>query len=196
MASSRKISRYLHLPVQSGSDRVLRAMRRGYTVAEYLEIVEKLKSVPGLELATDIIVGFPGETEEDFLATQALLERLRFTQAFIFKYSPRPGTHAAERMTDDVPEEEKARRNRHLLKIQEAIQLEKNRARIGSVEIVHVEGRSKKDHTRLTARTDQFRIVHFPAPSQDLEGEFAEVRIESATPLTLSGSFVRLVNLE
>ncbi|MFO0982376.1 MAG: tRNA (N6-isopentenyl adenosine(37)-C2)-methylthiotransferase MiaB [Planctomycetota bacterium] len=194
MAASRKISRYLHLPVQSGSDAVLKAMRRGYTVAEYLAIAAKLKAVPGLELATDVIVGFPGETEADFLATEALLRELRFTQAFVFKYSPRPGTAAAERLIDDVPESEKARRNRHLLKVQEAIQLEKNRARIGLRELVHVEGPSKKDPSRLTGRTDHFRIVHFAAPAGAAPGGgFAEVAIESATPLTLAGRFERAV---
>ncbi|MEW6744143.1 MAG: tRNA (N6-isopentenyl adenosine(37)-C2)-methylthiotransferase MiaB [Planctomycetota bacterium] len=191
MAECTSVSRYLHLPVQSGSNRVLRRMRRGYTVERYLEIVARLRErVAGIELATDVIVGFPGETDEDFMATERLLREVRFCQAFVFKYSPRPGTAAAETLVDDVPLEEKRRRNRHLLSTQEAIQLEKHRALLGTEALVLVEGPSKRVPHRLTGRTDENRIVHFTG-DPDLADEFAHVRLVAATPLSLAADLVR-----
>ena len=192
MAECSSVSRYLHLPVQSGSNRMLRAMRRGYTVERYLDLVDKLRSkVSGIELATDIIVGFPGETEEDTAATEELLRRIRFVQAFIFKYSPRPKTDSAERLEDDVPHDVKKRRNTHLLDVQEAIQAEKNQALVGRKTVALVEGTSKRDAHRLTGRSDENRIVHFEGG--DLVGRFVEVEIEQATGLSLSGKLVRIL---
>jgi len=180
------VCKYLHIPVQSGSDRVLRAMRRGYTADRYLEICDTLRrEVPGIEIASDFIVGFPGETAEDFERTAALLERVRFQNSFVFKYSPRPGTDAAE-LADDVPEEEKKRRNQALLDLQERISLEKNRARIGQRLEVLVEGPSKRDERRQTGRTDTHQIVNFDA-GRDLRGRFVELEITGATAIALSG---------
>ncbi len=184
-----KVCKYLHFPVQSGSDRVLKAMRRGYTTARYLEIVETLRrEVPGIELASDFIVGFPGETAEDFDRTLDILERVRFQNAFFFKYSPRPGTDAAA-LPDDVPEEEKKRRHQILLDAQDRICLEKNRALVGRRFEVLVEGPSKRDPLKQTGRTDTHQLVHFEA-GRELTGKFVTVEIGSATPHSLGGALV------
>jgi len=182
-----KVCKYLHIPVQSGSDRVLKAMRRGYTVERYLEICDTLRSqVAGIELASDWIVGFPGESAEDFDKTVALMERVRFQNSFIFKYSPRPGTDAAM-LADDVPEEEKKRRNQVLLEVQERLSLDLNRRRIGQKMEVLVEGPSKRDPRRQTGRTDTHQIVNFEA-GRDLAGQFATVEITGASAVALSGT--------
>lgn len=186
MAELPKVCKYLHIPAQSGSNRVLKAMRRGYTVERYLEICGTLRArVPGIEIASDFIVGFPGETAEDFEATVALMERARFQNSFVFKYSPRPGTGAAA-LPDDVPEAEKKRRNQILLDVQERISLEKNRSRIGQKLEVLVEGPSKRDPRRQTGRTGTHQIVNFPA-GRDLRGRFVTVEIVDATALALTG---------
>jgi tRNA-2-methylthio-N6-dimethylallyladenosine synthase len=184
-----KVCKYLHIPAQSGSDRVLKAMRRGYTAARYVEICETLRrEVPGIEIASDFIVGFPGETAAEFEETAALLERVRFQNSFLFKYSPRPGTDAAA-LPDDVPEPEKARRHQVLLEIQERISLEKNRARVGQRLEVLVEGPSKRDPRRQTGRTDTHQVVNFDA-GRDLRGRFVTVEITGATAHALSGTLV------
>ena len=184
-----RLCKYLHIPVQSGSNRVLKAMRRGYTVERFLDICGTLRAeVPGLEIASDFIVGFPGETPADFEETVALMERVRLQNAFFFKYSPRPGTAAAS-MGDDVPEAEKRRRHRILLEVQERISLEKNRGQVGRRLEVLVEGPSKRDPGRQTGRTDTHQIVHFEA-GPDLRGRFVTVEITGATALALSGTVV------
>jgi tRNA-2-methylthio-N6-dimethylallyladenosine synthase len=184
-----KVCKYLHIPVQSGSNPVLKAMRRGYTAERYLEICDTLRhEVPGIEIASDFIVGFPGESAADFDQTVALLERVRFQNSFVFKYSPRPGTDAAA-LADDVPEDEKKRRNQVLLDVQERISLEKNRARIGQRLEVLVEGASKRDARKQTGRTDTHQIVNFAA-ERDLAGRFVTVEIAGATALSLSGALV------
>ncbi|HEX7901598.1 MAG TPA: tRNA (N6-isopentenyl adenosine(37)-C2)-methylthiotransferase MiaB [Planctomycetota bacterium] len=181
-----KVCKYLHFPAQSGSNRILKAMRRGYTVERYLEIVDTLRAeVPGIELASDWIVGFPGESAEDFDATLALMERVGFQNSFIFQYSPRPGTDAAS-LVDDVPEAEKTRRNQALLALQEKLSRERNAARVGRTLEVLVEGPSKKIATRMTGRTDTHQLVHFEA-GQDLTGRFVNVEITGATALSLTG---------
>ncbi|HXG62785.1 MAG TPA: tRNA (N6-isopentenyl adenosine(37)-C2)-methylthiotransferase MiaB [Planctomycetota bacterium] len=182
-----KVCKYLHIPPQSGSNRILKAMRRGYTVERYVEICDTLRSeVPGIEIAGDFIVGFPGETPAEFEETVALLERIRFQNAFLFKYSPRPGTDAAA-LPDDVPEPEKARRHQVLLEVQERISLQKNRARVGQRLEVLVEGPSKRDPRRQTGRTDTHQVVNFDA-GRDLRGRFVTVEITGATAHALSGT--------
>ena len=182
-----KVCKYLHIPVQSGSNRILKAMRRGYTVERYLEICDTLRAeVEGIEIASDFIVGFPGETAEDFDRTVELMERVRFQNSFVFKYSPRPGTDAAS-LPDDVPEEEKKRRNQVLLDLQERLSLDHNRRRIGRKFEVLVEGPSKRDPRRQTGRTDTHQIVNFEA-GRDLAGSFATVEITGAGPLSLTGA--------
>jgi tRNA-2-methylthio-N6-dimethylallyladenosine synthase len=184
-----KACKYVHMPAQSGSDAVLKRMRRGYTVARYLSLVERLRDrVPGVEIASDFIVGFPGETAEDFEATLELSRRVRFQNAFVFQYSPRPGTDAAA-MPDDVPEEEKGRRNRELLALQEGISRQKNLERVGRRLEILVDGPSKNNPRRQAGRTDTNQIVHFEA-DRDFRGRFVEVDITSSTALTLFGRLV------
>ena len=181
-----KACKYVHMPAQSGSDAVLKRMRRGYTVGRYLTLVDRLRErVPGVEIASDFIVGFPGETDADFEATMELSRRVRFQNAFVFQYSPRPGTDAAS-MTDDVPELEKGRRNRELLALQEGISREKNAVRVGSRLEILVDGPSKNNPRRQAGRTDTNQIVHFEA-ERDLRGRFVHVDITSSTALTLFG---------
>jgi tRNA-2-methylthio-N6-dimethylallyladenosine synthase len=146
MRDSERICRYLHAPVQSGSDRILQLMNRGYTSGEYYDFIDRVKAhMPDIMLAGDIIVGFPTETDEDFSATIELLERVRYKNNFIFKYSPRPGTVAYDRITDDVPHEVKRQRNNELLAVQARISEEISRAQIGRTLDVLVEGASKKE---------------------------------------------------
>ena len=143
MAEAPRVCRYLHVPAQSGSDRVLQAMNREYTAAEYVDFVDRARAfMPDLTLASDFIVGFPGETERDFEKTVDLVERCRFKNSFIFKYSPRPGTPAIDRFDDDVPEGEKRRRNNALLAVQQRISGEIHRAQVGKTFDVLVEGAS------------------------------------------------------
>ena len=175
------------MPAQSGSDHVLAAMNRRYTADGYRDLVALGRElVPGIAIASDFIVGFPGETEAEFDETAALVRDVRFQSAFVFKYSTRPGT-AAAKLADDVPREEKRRRNLALLEIQSAIQLQENRKFIGQWVEVLVEGRSHRDAARLTGRLRTNHIVVFEGP-ETLAGELVRVRIESATPLTLAGS--------
>ena len=141
------------------------------------------ESVAGIEVAADWIVGFPGETEQDFQESVRLLERIRFQNSYVFKYSPRPGTDAAA-LADDVSEEEKKRRNQVLLDAQDRISREKNLARIGQIVEILVEGPSKTNPNRQTGRMDTHQIVHFDA-GQDLRGRFVSVEILSATPHSL-----------
>jgi tRNA-2-methylthio-N6-dimethylallyladenosine synthase len=182
-----RVCKYLHFPAQSGSNRVLERMRRGYTRERYLALVEELRAeAAGLELASDFIVGFPGETPRDADETADLMERVRFQNAFVFKYSPRPGTEAA-RLADDVPEPEKQRRHARLLEIQRRVSQERNRALIGAALEVLVEGPSKQNALRLVGRTDTNRIVVFEGPPE-WAGRFVRVRIDEATATTLYGS--------
>ncbi len=174
---------HLHLPVQSGSDRVLASMRRGYTRAEYLEIVGLLREqVPDLALSSDIIVGYPGETEEDFAATVSLVEKVGFESLFVFMYSPRPGTTAV-RSTDDVPEADKLRRLQTLNNHQQRFQALRNTGRIGGREVVLVESRGPNG--RAWGRSADFKIVHIEGG--DEVGSLVEVTITAAGPNALQG---------
>jgi tRNA-2-methylthio-N6-dimethylallyladenosine synthase len=174
---------YLHLPVQSGSDRILREMRRGYDRAEYLETIARLREArPDLALSSDLIVGYPGETEEDFEATVELVEGVGFDGLFVFMYSPRPGTIAA-RLPDDVPAAEKRRRLHVLNGMQQRRQAIRNAERVGRTELVLVE---VADEGRLSGRTPHFRIVHFDGPTR-LLGEVAAVEITGAGANSLTG---------
>ncbi|GAB4150217.1 MAG: tRNA (N6-isopentenyl adenosine(37)-C2)-methylthiotransferase MiaB [Planctomycetota bacterium] len=187
-AGMQKLGRYLHLPAQSGSDRVLKAMRRGYTADRYLDRIEALReAAPDVDIHSDFIVGYPGETAGDFDLTVALMERVRFAQSYVFKYSPRPGTRAAE-LEDDVPMEEKERRNQVLLSVQERHGLGFNQSRIGAVEEVLVEGPSARIPGRWSGRTAHHRIVHFePRNRGDPTGRYVRVRVREALPHSLVG---------
>ncbi len=189
MADLPRVMEYLHFPAQSGSDRVLRRMARGYTAAKYLDLARLARrTVPGIELASDFIVGFPGETDEDFEATVRLMEEVRFQNCFVFKYSPRPGTRAAE-WEDDVPEEVKRERNQRLLRIQERHSLATNQARIGRRFEVLVEGPSERNPSRLAGRTRTNQVVVFPG-GPELAGSLGMVEIHRVSPLTLFGEMV------
>lgn len=173
------VCEHLHLPVQSGSDRVLERMRRGYTAEEYLRKLDLLRrKVPGVAVTTDVIVGFPGETGEDFEATVKLMERVRFDSAFLFKYSPRPFA-AASRWQDDVPEQAKDERLQLLLKLQERISREEALRQLGKVVEVLVEERGM-------GRTRTNRKVYFPAETGE-PGELLRVRVEGVRGQSLMG---------
>jgi tRNA-2-methylthio-N6-dimethylallyladenosine synthase len=179
---------HVHLPVQSGSDRMLRLMLRRYRRQEYVERARALQTArPGFTLSTDIIVGFPGETEEDFVATVELVREVGFSSVFAFKYSPRPHTPAL-RLGDDIPEELKAERLARLFEVSDEIQASHLRSLLGSEVTVLVEGRSKTDATRYTGRSERHEIVHVQAPpGVDLTGQCLPVRIIEANKRSLVG---------
>ncbi|MFQ5702193.1 MAG: tRNA (N6-isopentenyl adenosine(37)-C2)-methylthiotransferase MiaB, partial [Acidobacteriota bacterium] len=186
MGSHETICRFLHLPAQSGSDRILKSMRRGYTRSRYLDRIRRLRGrMPDIALSTDIIVGFPGETDDDFAATLDLLREVRFDSVYSFIYSPRPGTPAAE-MDDRVPPEEKKERLRRLQSIQDEIQLERNVRWVGRVVEVLVDGPSARGAGQLQGRISQHVPVNFDG-EPSLVGRFARVLVESAGRHSLRG---------
>jgi len=184
-----KLVSHLHLPVQSGSDRILAAMKRGYSVLEFKSVVRKLRAArPDLSLSSDFIVGFPGETEEDFEKTMKLIDELGFDASFSFVYSARPGTPAAD-MEDPVPQETKLR---WLARLQKRIDEQAqaiSRSMVGRVERVLVEGLSRKDSTELAGRTDNNRVVNFVGNPR-LIGQFVDVTITAALPHSLRGEIL------
>jgi tRNA-2-methylthio-N6-dimethylallyladenosine synthase len=198
MADSLKVCSYLHMPAQSGSDKILRAMNRNYTSGWYLELLERARAkVPDIAIAGDFIVGFPGESEEDFQATIDLTQKAGYKNAFIFKYSLRPGTTADKRLQDTIPDKVKQRRNIELLDVQEKISDKLSRMFLDKEVKVLVEGLSKKSHRNLTqngspqlvARTAADYIVVFNGP-ESLTGQFVKVKITQTSPLTLFGQLV------
>jgi tRNA-2-methylthio-N6-dimethylallyladenosine synthase len=193
MAETPTVCEQLHLPLQSGSDRVLAAMRRGYTAERYLGLLEEARgAIADLAVTTDIIVGFPGETEEDFARTLEVAAEAAYDSAFTFIFSPRPGTRAADMKEAFVPPEEIADRFERLKVVIERSALARNLARVGRVEEAIVEGPSKKDPAVLSARTGQGKLVHFAPPGAAAlaVGTFVGVRIERAAPHHLVGSLV------
>jgi tRNA-2-methylthio-N6-dimethylallyladenosine synthase len=181
-----KLCEHLHLPVQSGSNRILKAMHRNYTAEKYLQIIDAIRArVPGAGITTDVIVGFPGETEEDFQATLALMQAVSFDQAFIFRYSPRRDTPAAS-MEGQISEEEKLRRNQILLGEIDRSADATNQPLIGNPVEILVEGPSKSNPERMTGRTRTNKIVVFPGGERH-QGQLMTVRIERATTFTLYG---------
>ncbi len=186
-----KLVSHLHLPVQSGSDRILMLMKRGHTAAEYKEKVRRLRELrPDLSLSSDFIVGFPGETEEDFQATMDLIEEVGFDHSFSFIYSPRPGTPAAT-FPDDVPHEVKQKRLSTLQQRINEMAQEISRRMVGSVQRVLVERPSRKDANVLSGRTENNRVVNF-AGKHDLIGRFVQIRITEALPNSLRGEIVTI----
>ena len=188
-----KLVSHLHLPVQSGSNRILALMKRNHTIADYVARIRKLQQVrPGISLSSDFIIGFPGETEEDFLATMHLIDDIGFDSSYSFVYSPRPGTPAAD-MVDDTPEEEKKRRLallQHRI-IQNAQGI--SRRMVGTVQRILVDGISKKDPGQLQGRTENNRVVNFHHHDDDLVGQFVDVKIEEALPNSLRGILVAVI---
>jgi tRNA-2-methylthio-N6-dimethylallyladenosine synthase len=188
MASCRPLAEHVHFPLQSGSDRVLRLMRRGYRRRRYLEILERIRStIPGVAFSTDVIVGFPGETEADFADTLDMVERAAFDSAFMFQYSPRPGTEAAG-MPDQVPAEVVRERFQRLAELQESISLQRNQALVGTrVELLVEQAASKTDPTRSSGRTRTNKLCHFPAAAAVAPGDLVTVTVERAAPHHLLG---------
>lgn len=175
-----KVCRHLHLPVQSGSSRVLKAMRRRHTRSDYMELVDRLRAaLPSIHLSTDMIVGFPGESDQDFEDTLSLTSAVRFHSMFSFKYSPRPNTLAAQRMPDDVPDEEKTRRIVALQALQKQIQLELHEAAVGTTVDVLVDSTSRRRAWELSGRTSGNTVVNFPG-TPDWLGHHVKVTIERA----------------
>jgi tRNA-2-methylthio-N6-dimethylallyladenosine synthase len=196
MAELPKVCSYLHIPAQSGSDKILKAMNRNYSTAQYLELLAKARQiVPDIAIAGDFIVGFPGETDDDFEATVDLLRKAEYKNSFIFKYSPRPGTNADKKLEDDISPEVKKQRNMRLLEVQNAISEKYNKRFIGQTVRVLVEGPSKKSHLdntnnseqpQMIGRTATDYIVVFTGPVA-LAGQFADVKITKTSALTLFG---------
>lgn len=185
MASEPKVQPYLHLPVQSGSDRILIAMDRGYLVADYLELVARLRgAIPQLALSTDIIVGFHGEDDRDFEATLELMRTVGYDSAFTFKYSVREHTRASK-LGDSVSEAEKARRLAQVIALQEEISLRRNRAIVGERFPVLVEGPARRGNGVLAGKTPQFKTAVFPSAPGIKPGDTVTVRVESATSHSL-----------
>jgi tRNA-2-methylthio-N6-dimethylallyladenosine synthase len=185
-----KVVEYLHLPLQSGSDRVLERMNRGYTRARYVELIAELKeTVPEIALSTDLIVGFPGETEEDFARTVEAVEEVGYDNVFAFRYSRRPGTPAAE-MADQVPEAVKAERNTRVLEAAVRVGAARSQRLVGREMEVLVDGASRKDAAQASGRTRCNRVVNFDAAGRDLAGEIVDVRITEALPHSLRGELM------
>ena len=184
-----KLVSHLHLPVQAGSDRVLAAMKRGYTVLEYKSLVRRLRAArPDISLSSDFIIGFPGETEADFEATMKLIDDLKFDTSFSFVYSARPGTPASD-LPDDTPADVKLARLARLQKRIEEHAAEISASMVGSIQRILVEGPSKKDPNELAGRTDNNRVVNF-AGNPRMVGHFVDVTITSALPHSLRGEIV------
>jgi len=188
-ATTPKLVSHLHLPVQSGSDRILAAMKRGYTALEYKSIVRRMRAArPDICISSDFIVGFPGETEKDFEATMKLIDDVGFDVSFSFVYSPRPGTPAAELQDDTPPEVKSARLTRLQARIDE-LEQQVNQSMLGTVQRVLVEGVSKKDAQELAARTDNNRVVNFRGVP-GMIGRFVDVKITEVVRHTLRGELV------
>jgi tRNA-2-methylthio-N6-dimethylallyladenosine synthase len=185
MAECDAVCEHAHLPLQSGSTRVLKAMRRTYSRERYLRLVDELRTaIPDLALTTDIIVGFPGETEDDFRETLEVVEEVGYDGAFTFVYSPRQGTEASA-SPDQVPDEVKRDRIERLVDVVQRVAAERNARRVGNIEEVLVEGASRTDSSLLRGRTRRNTTVNFSGAAEP--GELADVTIESATSQTLHG---------
>lgn len=184
-----KVCEHLHLPVQSGSNNILKRMNRNYTRENYLEIIDKVKeNIPGIAITTDIIVGFPGETDKDFEETLDLVKKVKYDAAYTFIYSKRSGT-LASKMNDQVDDTVKHNRLNKLIEIQNEISIEKNALMNGKVVEVLVEGISKRDKEKLTGRTRTNKIVHFKA-KPELIGKFAKVKITDTKAWTMQGELI------
>jgi tRNA-2-methylthio-N6-dimethylallyladenosine synthase len=192
LGAVKKVMPWLHIPAQSGSDAVLRRMKRTYTVAQYHEVVGwARRHVPGVEITSDFIVGFPGETDEDHEATKRLIRETGFVQCYVFKYSVRPRTLSARRLADDVPETVKQQRNVELLELQDGIALARNRALIGRTVEVLVDGPSRLRPHMLTGREPGNRLVHWPGEAS-WAGRMARVRVTEAGRHSVVGAMVSL----
>ena len=194
IAEHPNLCNYIHLPVQSGSNRILDLMNRTYSIEHYLTIIDKArKIIPGVSFSTDIIAGFPTETDKDHEMTLSLMKKVRYDGAFMFKYSPREGTKAFS-MNDDVPEEVKSKRLNDIIDLQQSVSYELNQALTDTEEIILVEGSSKKSEDFLAGRTGTNKIVIFPRSNEINVGNYVKVKINRSTSATLFGDFVELIN--
>lgn len=192
MAKFRNICNYIHLPVQSGSNRILKAMNRLHTREEYFELIDNIRRInPDCAISQDIIAGFPTETEEDHQDTLSLMEYVKYDFGFMFAYSERPGTLAARKMDDDIPEDIKKRRLREIITLQQKHGLFRTQQHIGKIEEVLVEGPSKKSNVHWMGRNSQNTVVVFPKEAYNV-GEFVNVKINDCTSATLLGEAVGL----
>lgn len=190
MAAHENICKFIHLPVQSGSNEVLKRMKRGYTREWYLERIATIRRiVPGCAIGTDVFCGFSGETLENQAETLSLMREAAFDQAYMFKYSERPGTFASRHLADDVPEEEKVRRLNEMIALQGELSLESNKRDIGGVFEVMIEGYSKRSREKFCGRTSQNKMCVFDKGGHKI-GDFVKVRIVEATGATLMGELV------
>ena len=190
MANHPNICKHIHLPVQSGSTRILKAMNRGYTREWYLNRIDAIRRyLPDAEITTDIMAGFCTETEEDHKATLSLMEYVNYDFAYMFKYSERPGTRAARKMKDDVPEDTKKRRLNEIIELQNQIGSVNKKKSTGNTFTVLVEGTSKKSNEEYFGRNSQNQVVVFPKDGLK-PGDFAKIRIEDSTPATLRGKVI------
>jgi len=184
------ICKHIHLPLQAGSDRILKMMRRSYTAEQYLALVDKIRNLmPDIILSTDVILGFPTETRQEFEETVKVMETMQFDSTFIFNYSERKGTVAKRRWKDDVSPEEKKYRITTLNDIQRKISLKQNKRHIGENHEIVIEGPSKRDSLDWLGRTDGNKMVIFPRADQN-PGQYIRVRIHSASANTLKGDLV------
>ncbi len=196
IAEHPNLCNYIHLPVQSGSNRILELMNRTYTVEHYLNLIEKAKKIiPGVTFSTDIISGFPTETWEDHLATLEVMKQVRYDGAYMFKYSPREGTKAF-RMEDDVAEDVKSKRLQEIIDVQQQISFEINQSLIGTEVIILVEGFSKKSNDFIAGRTDTNKTVIVPINNNINNGDYIKVKINKATSGTLFGDYISNIKSE
>jgi len=194
MAAHPNICNHIHLPVQSGSNDILKKMNRGYTREQYLERIASIRRIlPGCGISTDIIAGFCSETEEDHLQTLSLMEAVRFDQAFMFRYSQRPNTLAARHYRDDVPEAEKIARLNRIIDLQNRLSLESNRADVRKVFEVLVEGVSKRSDEDFFGRTQTNKVCVFPRGNSTV-GDYVRIKVKSCSAATLKGEIINKTN--
>lgn len=185
ISENSNLCNYIHLPVQSGSNRILEAMNRSYTIEHYFTIIEKARSLmPDISFSTDIIAGFPSENEEDHKMTLDIMKKVRYNGAYMFKYSERDGTKAAK-LEDDVPEEVKGRRLQEIIDLQQEISVEMNNNMIGAEQEILIEGKSRKSEDFLSGRTDTNKLTIIPASHGIEQGDYVKVKINRATSATL-----------
>lgn len=189
IASLDKVCEHIHIPIQAGNDQVLTNMRRGYTRGDYLELIGRIrKAMPGVALSTDIIVGFPGETEEQYQDTLSVVDQVRFSTVYVAAYSPRPGT-LASRWDDDVSRETKKDRVQRLDALQQRIAMEQHQALKGEAVEILVESADseRQDQAQWRGRSRQNRLVFFPRGEENLMGQLVNVRVEKASPFAMQG---------
>jgi tRNA-2-methylthio-N6-dimethylallyladenosine synthase len=193
IAEHSNLCNHIHLPVQSGSNRILELMNRAYTIEHYLALIKKArKIIPGVSFSTDIIAGFPSETYEDHVMTLDIMRKVKYDGAYMFKYSARPGTKSYD-MEDDVPDEIKTKRLQEIIELQQQISFEINLGLIGKEEIILIEGFSRKSDQFLAGRTDSNKVVIVPFKESINKGDYIKVKINRATHATLFGDFIEKI---